>query len=245
MAFSNVIKRAALGLLFGFCMLLLATCLSWHALSHFDFFYPSLYQQLNIFEHIQFYAPNNLHKQGFETTDRTLHIVLFSGIVDAINSDGNGLDILNYLYQGSEVKLLTEAEITHLNDVANLVSKFNQTAWISLFILLLIVGFSVRSNQPLPKLSEQVYGAVGVLMLIIFTAASVGFVPFFYFLHELIFPEGNQWFFYYQESLMSTLMKAPDLFLPISGLLLVLSTTFYGLLCYWVYLGYRKMLALR
>jgi hypothetical protein len=41
---------------------------------------------------------------------------------------------------------------------------------------------------------------------------ALGAKKVFYQLHVWIFPEGHQWFFYYQESLMSTLMKAPDLF---------------------------------
>ncbi len=40
----------------------------------------------------------------------------------------------------------------------------------------------------------------------------IGPVKVFYALHELLFPDGHQWFFYYQESLMSTMMKAPELF---------------------------------
>jgi hypothetical protein len=38
-----------------------------------------------------------------------------------------------------------------------------------------------------------------------------------------VFPEGHQWFFYYQDSLMSTLMKAPYLFGYIALALLVLT----------------------
>jgi hypothetical protein len=34
----------------------------------------------------------------------------------------------------------------------------------------------------------------------------------FYRLHPLVFPPAHQWFFYYQDSLMSTMMQAPDLF---------------------------------
>jgi hypothetical protein len=29
----------------------------------------------------------------------------------------------------------------------------------------------------------------------------------------MVFPEGHKWFFYYQDSLMSTVLKAPDSFI--------------------------------
>jgi hypothetical protein len=40
----------------------------------------------------------------------------------------------------------------------------------------------------------------------------IGPVKAFYWLHTLVFPPGHEWFFYYEDSLMSTMMKAPDLF---------------------------------
>lgn len=240
-----IFKRAALGLLFSVCLLVLAICLSWHILSYYDFFFSSLYQQLDIYEHVQYYAPNNIYKQGFETTDSAMHITLFSGIVDAINNSGNGLNTLSYPYQGNEVSLFTEAEVIHLTDVANLINILNSAAWVSLFLLVLILIVGGQVKAVLPKPMEQLLGVAGVVIVIVIIAASIGFVPFFYFLHELIFPEGNQWFFYYEESLMSTLMKAPDLFFPMSLFLLALSTLVYCVLCGLVYFGYRKILPLR
>jgi len=44
----------------------------------------------------------------------------------------------------------------------------------------------------------------------------VGEGGLFAWLHEQVFPPGHQWFFYYQESLMTTLMKAPHLFGPVA-----------------------------
>ena len=52
----------------------------------------------------------------------------------------------------------------------------------------------------------------------------------FYALHEWIFPDNHQWFFYYQESLMTVLMKAPDLFGAISVLIALLAIPIYLLL---------------
>lgn len=61
--------------------------------------------------------------------------------------------------------------------------------------------------------------AVGVLL--------AGAKKFFYWLHTIVFPADHQWFFYYEESLMSTLMKAPALFAPISILLILLGLVFW------------------
>jgi len=54
----------------------------------------------------------------------------------------------------------------------------------------------------------------------------------FYWAHTKIFPAGHQWFFYYEESLMTTLMKAPDIFAFIA-LLLVAVLIALWLLGFW------------
>jgi hypothetical protein len=45
----------------------------------------------------------------------------------------------------------------------------------------------------------------------------------FYGLHTWIFPPGHAWFFYYQDSLMTMMMKAPELFAYIALTLAVVS----------------------
>ncbi|MDZ7747429.1 MAG: hypothetical protein U5K43_00040 [Halofilum sp. (in: g-proteobacteria)] len=52
---------------------------------------------------------------------------------------------------------------------------------------------------------------------------AVGPVDLFYWLHEQVFPPDHQWFFHYQESLMSMMMRAPDLFGAIAVLWLALT----------------------
>ncbi len=51
----------------------------------------------------------------------------------------------------------------------------------------------------------------------------IGRARCFYQFHVWIFPDDHQWFFYYQESLMSTLMKAPVLFGYIAAVLVGLA----------------------
>ncbi|MCA1791191.1 MAG: hypothetical protein LC667_15470, partial [Thioalkalivibrio sp.] len=49
-------------------------------------------------------------------------------------------------------------------------------------------------------------------------------------LHEWIFASGHTWFFYYEDSLMTTVMKAPDIFAAIVSTWLVLHLILFGLL---------------
>ena len=65
--------------------------------------------------------------------------------------------------------------------------------------------------------------AVGLVLLI------AGPTAVFYQLHIWIFPDDHQWFFYYQESLMSTMMKAPDLFGGIGATIGGLGIVIFGL----------------
>ena len=52
----------------------------------------------------------------------------------------------------------------------------------------------------------------------------------FYQVHVGICPAEHQWFFYYQESLMTTLMHAPQLFGVIAVAIIALALLLYGLL---------------
>jgi hypothetical protein len=54
----------------------------------------------------------------------------------------------------------------------------------------------------------------------------------FHWIHTQIFPAGDQWFFYYQDSLMTTLMKAPDLFGFMGALLGIVTLLLYTCLLY-------------
>jgi hypothetical protein len=58
----------------------------------------------------------------------------------------------------------------------------------------------------------------------------VGWVEVFYAAHRWIFPDDHQWFFFYQESLMSTMMQAPDLFLYIGISMAILALLAFILL---------------
>ncbi len=217
---------------FSLCLLICSLFLSWAILAQTNFAYPALHSLMNIDQHISKYGPQNRYRNGFEKTDKPEQVRLFSEIVDAIHNDGEGLDSITYHSpQGQPISLLLRhAEVIHLQDVAHLIDYFYLTAAITiLFTCLLIAGFKYK-NIKLPSLKQQ---AVGILL---FSSVSVvgviliGPVNVFYALHEWIFPDNHQWFFYYQDSLMTVLMKAPDLFGAISGLIAVLGIVIYLLL---------------
>ncbi len=171
------------------------------------------------------YAPDNKYKDGFENTKQQQHIKLFAGIVNAIQHDGDGLRQLRYTDSKTNKteSLLTNAEVIHLQDVANLVNKFKYIGILGLTIAVLVLIVMRAKNINVAKLSRHTYGGLGVVLLMVIIVFLVGPTKIFYLGHELIFPNNHQWFFYYEESLMSTMMKAPVLFGPIACQLLMLT----------------------
>lgn len=215
--------------LFSFSLFLFSFFLAWQINVYTNFLYPTWYEVLDLDQAILKYAPENKYKHGFENTDKQQHVALFAGIVDAIQLNGNGLDKLSYTdtkLNKSEA-LLTEAEIVHLQDVANLVKKFKYLGAFGLIFAVLIYVLMRIKNIAISKFSRHLYGGVGTVLLISVLVLLIGPTKLFYIGHELIFPNNHQWFFYYEESLMSTMMKAPVLFGPLAAQLLVLTTGFW------------------
>src|SRR5690606_5060552 len=73
--------------------------------------------------------------------------------------------------------------------------------------------------------SSDLTSITGITLVIFIT----GPTKVFYWLHEQIFPDEHEWFFYYQDSLMTTLMKAPDLFGFIAVILVILMMVLWSL----------------
>lgn len=202
---------------------------SWLSLAQVNFAYPIWHDYAGIGEHIDRYAPLNLYRKGFEETSPETRFQLFAEIVRAIHHDGEGLASLHYETPQYRVALLRSPEIVHLKDVAHLISIAQRLAGYGLVIWLIWTAFLWRRHQ-LPsfreRLSALAIGAVVLAMpMFIWGAETV-----FYQLHIWIFPSQHQWFFYYQESLMSTMMKAPDLFGYIFASLLIVTIVLLSLL---------------
>jgi len=195
---------------------------AWFALSAANFFYPLLHDMIGIQQTIEEYAPKNVYKKSFDATTPEQRAELFYQIVAAINNQGEGLDEIHYRDAQGQVigRLLREPEIVHLQDVANLLTGLRQgalVAGIALLVMFTIYRFR-GSNIPKPGLlvTAAAFGVLAVALLVTVLDAK----ETFYHWHTIIFPTGHQWFFYYEESLMTMLMKAPDIFAWLAALLL-------------------------
>ena len=216
-------------ILFSLCLLIGSLFISWLVLAQTNFAYPALYSLMNIDQHINKYGPQNRYRNHFETTDQPEHIRLFSEIVTAIHDDGNGLSGITYHSpDGQPINLLLRnAEVIHLQDVAHIINYFYLASFIAIILTLtLIAGFKYKHIK-LPSLKQQALGILIFSIITFFSVLIIGPVKVFYALHVWIFPDNHQWFFYYQESLMTVLMKAPDLFGAISILIAILGIVIY------------------
>lgn len=179
----------------------------------FNFSYGIWHDFGGVGEAIDRYGSENRYKQGFQLTSKAERADLFSQINLAIHRGGEGLSAITYQVEGHEVQtLLREPEVVHLVDVAYLVSIGKVVTGITFIAWLVwLIVISKQGYTP-PSAKRQVY-ILGCLFLALFVVViAVGPTHVFYWMHEWAFPDGHQWFFYYQESLMSTMMYAPFLF---------------------------------
>jgi hypothetical protein len=211
----------------------IALVISWLVLGMVNFGYPVLYDYAGIGDNIVEFAPKNTTKPYFDQSSRTEHIALFSGIVKGIEHQGEGLAALTYHTKtGQTIPLLTVAELVHLQDVANLYDKLEWLAWGALLLWLGSVAIHYQYRLNIVSMSLLPYLLVLPIMTVLLI--TIGAETIFYKLHILVFPSDHQWFFYYEESLMSTMMKAPDLFAYIA-VMLVLLALFFSAGIFWFY----------
>ncbi len=221
----------------------LASCvmvlwISWQLLSALNFSYPLWYRVLNIHQHIEEFAPQNRNRDNFAETSVQERYRLFGEVVSAINNGGKGLAQITYHDVTGEPidSMYTELEVLHLEDVAKLITVFDFVAYIC---ILVVLAYSVRFlgiwGGPAFKPDWRTVH-ISVLVMVILAAISIfiiGPLQVFNFLHDLVFPADHPWFFYYQDSLMSTSMKAPDLFGGLAVQWLLVALVGYYL---WIYL---------
>ena len=206
--------------------------LAWSLLSAGNFFYPQLHDLIGIQDTIEEYAPQNIHKNRFDETTREQRTKLFRQILYGVNHNGAGLKTIQYSNrQGEPIDLLLRpVEIIHLNDVANLLTVFRKSATIALAVFIaMVVVFRVQRlhlSRPRTLLTVTVITLLAGTVIISLSGAKA----LFYQLHTIVFPPGHQWFFYYQESLMTLLMKAPDIFAWQAAMLLIVSVVVFYLL---------------
>ncbi len=192
---------------------------TWTLLSKADFFYPTLYDTIHIDAHISRYAPKNINGYlGFEDTSKAERVALFHGIVKAINNHGVGLKKLFYTDKNNQLlPLLTLPEVIHLQDVANLLDKLKFFVVIFFLFWFFLVVFIKYKKVVFPS-GKSLFASTIIIILLVSMLLFLGPERIFNQLHIWVFPDNHQWFFYYEESLMSTMMKAPDLFAYIAGI---------------------------
>lgn len=192
---------------------LVAMALGWLLMAQMNFSYPVWHDYAGIEQAIERYAPDNHFREDFHLTSREQRFALFAEINRAIHRGGQGLETLSYEVPGRPPQLLlTEPEVVHLQDVAHLVDVGLKLAWLGLIIWLMVwAGIIWRGIKP-PSLQLQFVALLAVVSVVTLVVLMLGPVRVFYGLHEVLFPPDNPWFFYYQESLMSTMMYAPYLF---------------------------------
>jgi Protein of unknown function (DUF1461) len=204
---------------------------SWQLLKTADFLYPSWYDTIGIDRTIAEYGPKNRYREHFELTTREERSRLFAAIVAGIHHGGQGLESLTYHdARGQTIaSLLRTPEITHLRDVARLVDGLYRFGLGAIVVWIIVLAWLWRMRLPPPPLGRYFAGLGLIAGVLTFAVIAIGAKKVFYTAHTLIFPAGHQWFFYYEESLMTMLMKAPDLFAAIAAEWLLLTA-----LCYWL-----------
>ncbi len=216
--------------------LLLSSCLaalylSWSLFAKVDFLYTLWYDALKIDRLIEHIGPHHHHKPLFHHTDKEEHLRLFHEINTAVHNNGIGLSRITYADpKGVDIEtLLTPAEITHLKDVARLIDGFLKVGKVSCLITVLYAATLIHQRIPRPPLTALLKGSLVAATIIGIAVALYGPVELFYQLHIWLFPAEHQWFFYYEESLMTLMMFAPYLFGYISALLIISAALFTAL----------------
>lgn len=210
--------------------LLAVSLLAWHLLAQVNFMYPLGYRLLNVEQHIQEFGPLNRYKVGFAQTTTAEQQDIFAQITHAVQNHGEGLADIRYrLPDGTTTALMRDAEVIHLQDVANLIDVFYGAGVMGAFIWLTLLVWAYRQRYSFPPLKKILLGFSAGITGLTLIVLLIGPKTVFYWLHEQIFPDDHEWFFYYQDSLMTTLMKAPDLFGFIAVVLVAVIILMWGL----------------
>ncbi|MGB1262153.1 MAG: DUF1461 domain-containing protein [Cognaticolwellia sp.] len=231
--FKVLFFRQLLWCFFALALLIFALGISWQVNKSMNFSYGFWYQTLDIHSVIAKHVPENTQgKRDFPVNNAELHEQKFADIVQAIHQHGEGLTDIRYVNsQGLSQALLTVSEIQHLQDVANLLDSLVDVWWGNLlFLCVLLVSYlrqrkhnRFTSISVMPTGKQKIIALACLVSLVILMLATWGFTQVFYYLHTVVFPADHQWFFYYNDSLMASLMKAPDIFAAIAMQIVVVA----------------------
>lgn len=218
--------------------LVIAIAMAWLLLAKSDYMYSLWYDHAGIAEAIDKYAPQNRYRQHFADTSREERIRLFSKIVTSVHSQGHGLEDIRYKTRSNYTSsLLHKAEVVHLQDVAKIITNLTRFFMVTFVLWLACTLFFVLKRRQFPSLKDQSKGFLLLSVVIILLLVIFGWEELFKQFHILVFPAENQWFFFYQDSLMATLMWAPNLFTYIGIAWAILAIVFFSL----ILLGQKKV----
>ena len=220
--------------------MLLAVCLmlSWRALSETNFFFSQIYEYNGIEEQIAKYGPQNRNRNDFETTTKSERAKIFEEIVRSVNNGGQGLEDIVYRDASGKIidTFLTQPEIDHLNDVARLITHLSGilsylAAILGVLVMVFWIGKSWKNIEIWRPytVAKSFLSMLALLLVCCGMVLAVGPQRVFYALHEWIFAGMAPWNFYFQESLMTTMLTEP-LFGSISILLMVSAFAIWVLL---------------
>lgn len=201
---------------------------SWNLIASQNYGYSWFYDVYDIEQHIDQYGPQNRYISGLELTGREDRERMFAQIVHGIHHQGEGLASIAFQRQGQSVILMREPEVIHLQDVANLVDAFQLAGFIAVAVTLILTVLLVRAGSQ-PAWFQQLGILLGVIAGLTVMVVAIGPKAVFYQMHVWMFPPDHEWFFYYQDSLMTTLMKAPFIFGGIAVAMLVLAVLLFAL----------------
>ena len=221
--------------LYSLSLLFVCFGLVWIILAQNNFLYGLWHDHVGIAEAIERFAPDNRYKPGFADTTRQQRLDAFAAINRAIHRNGQGLETIRYQSPSShgEQTLLRAPEIVHLQDVASLLVVLTYFFCLCIALLIATACINHYCYRRAPSAREQIGLSLVLLVVCVAVVFSFGPEKVFYTLHIWVFPGDHQWFFYYQDSLMSTMMMAPMLFAWIAVIWTILSMLLYLLLAVW------------
>lgn len=208
-----MIKKNVITFLYTLSSIFVALGISWAILIKANFFYSYWHEYGGIKETIEYFAPKNQHISGFELTTKEQRSNAFKEINYAVHFSSKNLKDIAFTTKNKVPQLLLhKREIIHLQDVSNIINILFFLIIIFFLFWCLILIQIMKTDYPLPSIKNQALIITASLVVLSLIIIIIGATDVFYWLHEVIFPQNNQWFFYYEDSLMSTLMSAPDLF---------------------------------
>jgi lipoprotein signal peptidase len=225
---------------FGLTLALLISCLymSWQILAQANFLYDQIYDHNNLEKHINEYAALNRNgKESFALTDKAERVQIFNDIAREINTGGEGLATISFVSTGEarRASFLIPEERDHLQDVANLVTSLKPLGALLASALIAFYGFcwyyKVSRYQYFWRPSGvfvSLFQIAAVAALCVAITFALGPQQTFYLLHDWAFSDKAQWYFYFEDSLMTTLM--PEVVFGNIAALIAVLTVFNWLL---------------